>query len=132
MRRGTERATRFDRGGARRAENKFERARDASDETAGRPLERAVLLSIACSRQLSLDSLAELPHLRLARTPRCQLAGVRDSSPAAEDGAWEMGVLFSSLYALFFSSRKFKVVIVGLDNAGKTTILYKLWVKEVV
>ena len=41
-------------------------------------------------------------------------------------------MLFSSLLSLFYSSRKVKVVIVGLDNAGKSTILYKLWVKEVV
>jgi len=43
-----------------------------------------------------------------------------------------MGILFSSLLALFNRTRQYKVVIVGLDNAGKSTILYKLWVKEVV
>ena len=38
-----------------------------------------------------------------------------------------MGALLSSLFALLWrSKKKFKVVIVGLDNAGKTTALYKL------
>ena len=38
-----------------------------------------------------------------------------------------MGALFSSLFALLWrSNRRHKVVIVGLDNAGKTTALYKL------
>jgi hypothetical protein len=38
-----------------------------------------------------------------------------------------MGALLSSLFALLWrSNRKHKVVIVGLDNAGKTTALYKL------
>jgi ADP-ribosylation factor-like protein 5B len=37
-----------------------------------------------------------------------------------------MGLLLTKLYRIFFSSEEFKVVIVGLDNAGKTTILYRL------
>ena len=43
-----------------------------------------------------------------------------------------MGALFSSLAALFTSHREYKLIIVGLDNAGKTTALYKLHLGEVV
>lgn len=37
-----------------------------------------------------------------------------------------MGNLFAKLWNKFFNYAEFKVVIVGLDNAGKTTTLYKL------
>lgn len=37
-----------------------------------------------------------------------------------------MGLLFSRVWQSLFSKGDFKIVIVGLDNAGKTTILYKL------
>ncbi|KAF5837127.1 small Arf-related GTPase [Dunaliella salina] len=43
-----------------------------------------------------------------------------------------MGALLSTLMSFFFSSKEYKVVMVGLDNAGKTTILYKLTLGEVV
>ena len=43
-----------------------------------------------------------------------------------------MGALFSSLAALFTSHREYKLIIVGLDNAGKTTALYKLHLGSVV
>jgi len=43
-----------------------------------------------------------------------------------------MGMLFSKLWASLFSDKEFKVIIVGLDNAGKTTTLYKLLLNEVV
>jgi len=37
-----------------------------------------------------------------------------------------MGGLISKLLSIFMSKEDFKIVIVGLDNAGKTTIVYKL------
>ena len=37
-----------------------------------------------------------------------------------------MGILFTKMWTLFFSSQEYKVIIVGLNNAGKTTTLYKL------
>ena len=37
-----------------------------------------------------------------------------------------MGLLVSKLMALFSDSTEYKIIIVGLDNAGKTTILYSL------
>ena len=37
-----------------------------------------------------------------------------------------MGAVFAKLWNKFFNYAEFKVVIVGLDNAGKTTTLYKL------
>ena len=47
-----------------------------------------------------------------------------------------MGALFSVLKHYFSSAadkaREFKIVIVGLDNAGKTTTLYKMHLGEVV
>ncbi|RUS34544.1 P-loop containing nucleoside triphosphate hydrolase protein [Jimgerdemannia flammicorona] len=37
-----------------------------------------------------------------------------------------MGLLFSKLWSQLFSKEEVKIIIVGLDNAGKTTLLYKL------
>ncbi|KJE88348.1 ARF-like protein, variant [Capsaspora owczarzaki ATCC 30864] len=44
----------------------------------------------------------------------------------------EMGILFTKLSQLLWYQEQFKVIIVGLDNAGKTTILYKYLLNEVV
>eukprot|EP01104_Vermistella_antarctica_P001223 TRINITY_DN11284_c0_g1_i1.p1 TRINITY_DN11284_c0_g1~~TRINITY_DN11284_c0_g1_i1.p1 ORF type:complete len:180 (-),score=14.03 TRINITY_DN11284_c0_g1_i1:57-596(-) len=43
-----------------------------------------------------------------------------------------MGVLLSTLWNKFYGQEEFKVLIVGLNNAGKTTTLYKLLLNEVV
>ncbi|XP_065278754.1 putative ADP-ribosylation factor-like protein 5C [Emys orbicularis] len=42
-----------------------------------------------------------------------------------------MGQLFAKLMSIF-GSQEHKVIIVGLDNAGKTTILYQFLMNEVV
>jgi len=42
-----------------------------------------------------------------------------------------MGLLITKLMK-FFSNSEHKVIIVGLDNAGKTTIMYQFLLKEVV
>ena len=39
-----------------------------------------------------------------------------------------MGVAFSSLWASLFGQKELKICILGLDNAGKTTIMYKMTV----
>lgn len=43
-----------------------------------------------------------------------------------------MGALFSRLWFTLFPAKEYKIVVVGLDNAGKTTTLYKLHLGEVV
>jgi len=43
-----------------------------------------------------------------------------------------MGVLMSTIYARLFGSKEVRMLILGLDNAGKTTILYRLQVDEIV
>ncbi len=43
-----------------------------------------------------------------------------------------MGVLLSRLWFFMFPAKEYKIVVVGLDNAGKTTTLYKLHLGEVV
>uniref|UniRef100_A0A914E649 ADP-ribosylation factor-like protein 5B n=1 Tax=Acrobeloides nanus TaxID=290746 RepID=A0A914E649_9BILA len=43
-----------------------------------------------------------------------------------------MGLLVTKLLHLFWFNKEYKVIIVGLDNAGKTTILYHFLTGEVV
>ncbi|KAL0477977.1 ADP-ribosylation factor [Acrasis kona] len=43
-----------------------------------------------------------------------------------------MGILFTKLWNKLLGDKEVKIVIVGLDNAGKTTTLYKLHLGDVV
>jgi ADP-ribosylation factor-like protein 1 len=43
-----------------------------------------------------------------------------------------MGVIFSTLLQSLFGTREARILILGLDNAGKTTIVYKLYAPDKV
>jgi Arf/Sar family protein len=43
-----------------------------------------------------------------------------------------MGQAFRKLFDTFFGNQEMRVVMLGLDAAGKTTILYKLHIGEVL
>lgn len=43
-----------------------------------------------------------------------------------------MGIFFSRVFSALFGSKEVRILILGLDNAGKTTILYRLQVGEPV
>lgn len=43
-----------------------------------------------------------------------------------------MGVAFSSLWNSLFGQKELKICILGLDNAGKTTLMYKMTLGSVV
>ena len=45
---------------------------------------------------------------------------------------YNMGLIFSQLFEKLFSTIPSRVILIGLDNAGKTTILYKLKLNEVI
>lgn len=45
---------------------------------------------------------------------------------------YPMGLTFSQLFDKFFGKKELRILMVGLDAAGKTTILYKLKLGEVV
>jgi ADP-ribosylation factor 1/2 len=43
-----------------------------------------------------------------------------------------MGLTFSKVFERFFGKKEMRILMVGLDAAGKTTILYKLKLGEIV
>mmetsp|Transcript_3951 Transcript_3951/g.10218 ORF Transcript_3951/g.10218 Transcript_3951/m.10218 type:complete len:181 (-) Transcript_3951:186-728(-) len=43
-----------------------------------------------------------------------------------------MGILLSTLWSKLWGDKEYKIVMVGLHNAGKTTILYKLHLGDVI
>merc|ERR1712158_60883 len=46
--------------------------------------------------------------------------------------AFKMGNVFASLFNRLFAKKEMRILMVGLDAAGKTTILYKLKLGEIV
>jgi ADP-ribosylation factor family len=44
----------------------------------------------------------------------------------------KMGLTFTKLFSQLFSKKEMRILMVGLDAAGKTTILYKLKLGEIV
>ena len=43
-----------------------------------------------------------------------------------------MGLTFTKLFSRLFAKKEMRILMVGLDAAGKTTILYKLKLGEIV
>ncbi|TVU25073.1 hypothetical protein EJB05_27552 [Eragrostis curvula] len=62
-----------------------------------------------------------------ARPPTAGAAQDSDLPRRGRMGAW-----MSRVWFLMFPAREYKLVVVGLDNAGKTTTLYKLHLGEAV
>merc|ERR1712130_489828 len=59
--------------------------------------------------------------------PTVHLCPVSDFFPRAR-----MGLTLSSVFGRLFGKREMRILMVGLDAAGKTTILYKLKLGEIV
>jgi ADP-ribosylation factor-like protein 5B len=78
------------------------------------------------------DSEPPLPGLagdilpRSTRTPTAASRG-SDLRQGVRMGAW-----MSRVWFVMFPAKEYKIVVVGLDNAGKTTTLYKLHLGEAV
>ncbi|KAG6481969.1 hypothetical protein ZIOFF_054391 [Zingiber officinale] len=59
-------------------------------------------------------------------TPQKQLIVCRDLAEG------KMGLTFAKLFSRLFAKKEMRILMVGLDAAGKTTILYKLKLGEIV
>lgn len=72
--------------------------------------------SAKCSYSYHL--LLSLPSLFGSATPKSKF--------------WAMGMTISTLVRMLFAKKEMRILMVGLDAAGKTTILYKLKLGEVI
>lgn len=62
--------------------------------------------------------LADIPNVL------CSPVGIQPES--------NMGLTFTKLFSRLFAKKEMRILMVGLDAAGKTTILYKLKLGEIV
>ena len=64
--------------------------------------------------------------------PRVEAADVERAAPAGTQKTATMGLSLSRIWERMFGKKEMRILMVGLDAAGKTTILYKLKLGEVV
>lgn len=57
---------------------------------------------------------------------------LRGYSEVRRESSSKMGLTFSRIWERMFGKKEMRILMVGLDAAGKTTILYKLKLGEVV
>jgi GTPase SAR1 family protein len=55
-----------------------------------------------------------------------------DSIVCVDSEKLKMGLSFTKLFSRLFAKKEMRILMVGLDAAGKTTILYKLKLGEIV
>ena len=85
-------------------------------------LPTAAVIAAPCSARSASCAGPAGPHEARRETSRRPSAGCCEGPVVPH-----MGQLFSSLWgSLFGSGRELKIVMVGLDNAGKTTVLYRM------
>ncbi|KAE8788834.1 ADP-ribosylation factor [Hordeum vulgare] len=71
--------------------------------------------------------------LRLTRGDRDSVLQERQTErKSTYAGGEEMGLTFTKLFSRLFAKKEMRILMVGLDAAGKTTILYKLKLGEIV
>ncbi|TVU36571.1 hypothetical protein EJB05_18509, partial [Eragrostis curvula] len=75
------------------------------------------------------------PIAPVSGDPRAQIASPGAQREEGRDFAavlGEMGLSFGKLFSRLFAKKEMRILMVGLDAAGKTTILYKLKLGEIV
>uniref|UniRef100_A0A0D9WWW7 ADP-ribosylation factor n=1 Tax=Leersia perrieri TaxID=77586 RepID=A0A0D9WWW7_9ORYZ len=73
--------------------------------------------------------------LRWKGNPPPHLPQIRSEIRLGEgrkEGSGKMGLAFGKLFSRLFAKKEMRILMVGLDAAGKTTILYKLKLGEIV
>ncbi|KAA8529590.1 hypothetical protein F0562_034310 [Nyssa sinensis] len=61
-----------------------------------------------------------------------KIVSLCESFPQGSYPGREMGLTFTKLFSRLFAKKEMRILMVGLDAAGKTTILYKLKLGEIV
>ncbi|KAJ6892930.1 ADP-ribosylation factor family protein [Populus alba x Populus x berolinensis] len=97
--------------------------------------EGSVITHTCMNRELSVRSVLDFSieerrksDLKLV-TPRHTTLNVTEEEELRKG---EMGLSFTKLLGRLFSKKEMRILMVGLDAAGKTTILYKLKLGEIV
>ena len=70
---------------------------------------------------------SQIRHVALIRHVDNLLPTIAGINPSAK-----MGNIFANLFKGLFGKKEMRILMVGLDAAGKTTILYKLKLGEIV
>uniref|UniRef100_A0A0E0JQ56 ADP-ribosylation factor n=1 Tax=Oryza punctata TaxID=4537 RepID=A0A0E0JQ56_ORYPU len=86
-------------------------------------------------RYPSVPSRRRARRSRTSPRPRSSAAereGELRAPPPPSRAAGEMGLTFTKLFSRLFAKKEMRILMVGLDAAGKTTILYKLKLGEIV
>ena len=85
-------------------------------------------INTECEHFQSLGNLVTNGTSKLIRQRLCIIFPLSDGSPGRVliERFWKMGLAFSRVFQRLFSKQEMRILMVGLDAAGKTTILYKL------